>query len=51
MTVNSNMIVINNFHRFASSKVKPKGHRTNEGYLTLKFEGAAASDNTIIGNV
>ena len=50
--VNSNMIVINNFlSSFASSKVKPKGHRTNEGYLTLKFEGAAASDNTIIGNV
>lgn len=50
--VNSNMIVINNFlSSFASSKVKPKGHRNNEGYLTLKFEGAAASDNTIIGNV
>lgn len=50
--VNSNMIVINDFlSSFASNKVKPKGQRTNEGYLTLTFEGAAASDNTIIGNV
>ncbi|MGI6771006.1 MAG: hypothetical protein ACOX5Y_01105 [Acholeplasmataceae bacterium] len=50
--VRNNMLVINNFlSSFASERITPKGSKTNEGFLTLTFQGSAAADTTIISNI